>query len=106
MEASNNCHFARRGVDTPDVLVAEIGEIDVVFGVRDDVIDIVRFALGRVLERLPRFDFAGGDIETVHAGKAVVLRPDLAVDMRTLRAHHVDLRGIDVLLGRQRPELK
>jgi hypothetical protein len=39
-------------------------------------------------------------------GKAVVLRPDLAVHMRALRAHHVHLGGVDVLLGRQREVLE
>ena len=52
----------------------------------------------RVLERLPGLDLAGGEVEPMDAGKAVVLRPDLAVDVRALRAHHVDLRGVDVLL--------
>ncbi len=56
-----------------------------------------------VFERLPGFDLAGGEIEPMDAGEAVVLRPDLAVDVRALRAHHVDLGGVDVLLLRQRP---
>ena len=94
--------LAGLGVDAADMLLAEVGEVDVVLGVRDHVVDVVRLALGRVLERLPGLDLAGGEVEPMDAGKAVVLRPDLAVDVRALRAHHVDLRGVDVLLGRQR----
>ena len=82
---------------------AEVGEPDVVLRVRDHVVDVVRLALGRALERLPSLDLSRGDIEPVHAGEAVVLRPHLAVHVRSLRAHHVDLRGVDVLLGRQLP---
>ena len=93
-------------VDPADVALPEVGEIGVVLRVRDDVVDVVRLALRRVLERLPGLDLAGGELEPVHAGKAVVLRPHLAVDVRRLRAHHVDLRRVDVDLGRQRPELE
>jgi hypothetical protein len=74
------------------------------FGVRNHVVDIVR--AGHALERLPGLEFAGGDIEPVHAGKAVVLGPDLAVDIGALRADHVDLGGVDVLVAFQRPELE
>src|SRR5438309_9462037 len=62
--------------------------------------------LGGALERLPGLDLAAGDVEAVHTGKAVILGPDLAVDIRSLRAHHIDLRGVDIALGRQRPELE
>src|SRR6266566_6154847 len=62
--------------------------------------------LGGALERLPGLDLAAGDVEAVHTGKAVILGPDLAVDVRSLRAHHIDLRGVDIALGRQRPELE
>src|SRR5207244_1712482 len=42
-------------------------------------------------------------IQTMDAGEAIVLRPHLAVDVRGLRAHHVHLRRVDVLLRRQLP---
>src|SRR5450759_3781175 len=113
--ARSNCSRCRRrrrhreqfdlaglGIDPPNVTLAKVGEIGVVLRVRNHVIDIVRLA--RVLERLPSLDPAGGDIETMNAGKAVVLCPHLAVDMGALRAHHIDLRGVDVLLALQRPE--
>ena len=82
----------------------EVGEEHVVLGVWDHVVDVVRL-LG-VLERLPGFDLAAGEIEPMDAGEAVVLRPDLAVDVRALRAHHVDLGGVDVLLLGELPVLE
>src|SRR5215467_11650120 len=96
-------HLARLRVDAPDVAPAEVGEPSVILRVGDHVVDVVRLALGRALEGLPGLDLAGGDVEAVHAGEAVVLRPYLAVDVRVLRAHHVDLRRVDVLLGRELP---
>src|SRR6267154_6200428 len=84
--------------------LAEVGEVDVVAGVRNHVVDIVWAR--HALERLPGFNFAGRDIEPVNAGKAVVLHPDLAVDVRALRAHHIDLRSVDVFIALQRPELE
>src|SRR5207237_3819169 len=68
------------------------------------VVDVVRLALRCVLERLPGLDLAARDIEPMHAGEAVVLRPYLAVDVRRLRTHHVHLRRVDVLLRRQLPD--
>src|SRR5205809_4991167 len=49
-------------------------------------------ALRRRLEGFPGLDLAGLQVEAVHAGEAVVLRPNLAVDVRRLRAHHVQDR--------------
>src|SRR6202007_147480 len=98
--------FTGLGVNASDLPLTEIREVGVVSGVGNDVVDIMQLALGSALERLPGLDLAGRDVEAVHAGKAVVLGPDLAVDVRSLRAHHVDLRGVDIAFGRQRPEPK
>src|SRR5207244_5894557 len=57
----------------------------------------------RALEGLPGLDLAAREVQAMHAGEAVVLRPYLAVDVRGLRAHHVHLRRVDVLLRRQLP---
>src|SRR5262245_45295526 len=53
-------------VDPADVLMPEVGEPGVVFGVGNDVVDVVRLALGRVLERLPGLDLPRGEVEAVH----------------------------------------
>ena len=92
------------GVDTADVALAEIGEVDVVLGVRDDVVDIVRAR--HALERFKGLEFPAGDVEPVDAGKTVVLRPDLAVDAGALRTDHIDLCRVDIFLALQRPELE
>src|SRR6185437_11112585 len=57
-------------------------------------------------ERLEGLEFAGPDVEPVDAGKAIVLRPDLAVDAGALRNDHVDLRRVDIFLALERPELE
>ena len=59
-------------------VAADVGEPGVVLRIRDHVVDVVPDR--RVLERLPGLPLAGLEIDAVHAGKAVVLRPHLAVD--------------------------
>src|SRR5260370_14865946 len=89
-------------VDPPDMALAEVGEIDVISGIRDHVVNIMRTR--HALERFPGFDLAGRDVEPMNPGNAVVLRPDLAIDVGALRTDHVDLRGVDILVALQRPE--
>src|SRR6266516_2299963 len=72
-------HLAALRVDAPDMPPAKVGEPGVVLRVGNDVVDVVRFALGRALERLPGLDLPRRDVEAVHAGEAVVLSPHLAV---------------------------
>src|SRR5260370_5358786 len=95
---------AALGVDPPDMALPKVGEIDVIHRVRNYVVNIVRAR--HALERFPGFGIAGRDVEPVSAGKAIVLRPHLAVDTGALRAGHVDLGGVDVALALQRPEFK
>src|SRR5262249_55623961 len=86
--------------------LAEITEVDVVFGIRNHVINIVDLALRRSLEWLPGLDLTSRDMHAVDAGEAVIRGQDFRVDLRTLRAHRVLFRGSDVLFGRRRPEFK
>src|SRR5262249_43158541 len=53
-----------------------------------------------------RLELARGQIEAMHAGEAVVLRPDLAVNAGIQWARHVDLRVVLVDLERQVPRLE
>ena len=77
-------------INPADMLPADVGEISVVLGVGDHVIDVV--PSGRLLERVPGFPFTGFKIDAVHAGESVVLCPHLAVHADMHRARHIDLR--------------
>ena len=60
-------------VDPTDVLLTNVGEVSVVLGIGDHIIDVVTSR--RLLERVPRFPFAGFQVNPVHGCKPVVLGP-------------------------------
>ena len=88
------------------MFLREIGEVSVVLGVGNHVVDVVVLAFFRILERREGFDLAAGQIVAVDHGEAVVLRPDFPVHIAALRSGHVDLRHVLVVFGGRMQDLK
>ena len=62
--------------------------------------------LGQVLIDREALDLARGELDAVHAFEPDIVHPHLAVDAGVLRLHHVDLRRVVVLRGRQAVDLR
>ena len=100
--SSRSVILPRLGVDPADVLLREVGEVEVVLRVRDDVVDVVVLARLGVLERRDGLDRrrsrdrGGGPPRSRCSASIPCRRP------RTdFGAHHVDLRHVLVHVGRQ-----